>query len=245
MNGRHPGIHEAVRLADDVRPPRRRAVRPRGGRARVLLEALLLLAAFVAFMAAIQFATYSLPDNDGYYHIRMAALMREQGLTPEFPWLPLTILNPREYADHHLLYHVALMPFSLLDLRLGAKWSAVVLASFAFLAVWWLLRGQGVRHAHLWAVGLLATSDAFLFRMSVTRAQSLSLAMLALGMHWLLRGAPDAWRRWPFCSCGPTTASPCSPCWASAMRWRCGSWSAGFTGARWPLSQRAPRWGSS
>ena len=53
--------------------------------------------------------------------------------------------------------------------------------------MWWLLRGQGVRWAWLWALGLFAASDAFLFRMSMPRAQSASLLVLALGLHWLLK----------------------------------------------------------
>jgi len=152
------------------------------------LQALLIFAIFFAFMAGIQFATPDMPDNDGFYHIKLAAIMREQGLKPDFPWLPLSILNPAEYYDHHFLYHVALMPFTFGDLRLGAKWSAVVFSSLAFLAIWWLLLGQRVPYAALWALGLLAVSEAFLYRMSVTRAQSLSLGILALGLHWLLTG---------------------------------------------------------
>lgn len=54
------------------------------------LQALLMFALFFGFMASIQFATPDLPDNDGYYHIKMAAIMREQGLKPDFPWLPLS-----------------------------------------------------------------------------------------------------------------------------------------------------------
>lgn len=154
----------------------------------ISLQALLIFGVFFAFMAGIQFATPDMPDNDGFYHIKLAAIMREQGLKPDFPWLPLSILNPEEYYDHHFLYHVALMPFTLGDLRLGAKWSAVVFASLAFLAVWWMLRGQRVPYAALWALGLLAVSEAFIYRMSVTRAQSLSLGILALGLHWLLTG---------------------------------------------------------
>lgn len=40
----------------------------------------------------------------------------------------------------------------------------------------------------LWALALLGISDAFLYRMSITRAQSLSLGVLALGFLWLLEG---------------------------------------------------------
>ncbi|HEX7975295.1 MAG TPA: hypothetical protein VF498_12870, partial [Anaerolineales bacterium] len=155
---------------------------------QTILTGAILGLIFFSGMALVQFATPNLPDNDGFYHIRFAALMRTQGLRPAFPWLPLTILNPREFYDHHFLFHVALIPFTFGDLLSGAKWAAVTFSSLAFLCVWWLLRGQRVPYAGLWSLGLLAVSEAFLYRMSITRAQSLSLAVLAVGLHWLLTG---------------------------------------------------------
>jgi hypothetical protein len=155
---------------------------------RMALVALALFAVFFAAMAWVQFSTPDMPDNDGFYHIRLAEIMRTQGWKPDFPWLPLSVLNPREFYDHHFLFHVGLIPFTFGDLRLGAKWAAVFYASLAFLSIWWLLRGQRVPYAWLWALGLLAVSEAFLYRMSITRAQSLSLAVLALGLHWMLKG---------------------------------------------------------
>jgi hypothetical protein len=152
-----------------------------------LLPWLLMAAAFVALMALVQFATPDLPDNDGYYHIKLAYLMRTEGLKPAFPWLPLSILNPREFYDHHFLFHVALIPFTFGDLRDGAKWAAVVFAALAFLSTWNLLRNQRAAYPALWALGLVAVSEAFLYRMSITRAQSLSLVVLMLGLDWLLR----------------------------------------------------------
>lgn len=149
------------------------------------------LALFLLFflgMTAIQFASPDLPDNDGFYHIKLAWLMRTEGLKPQFPWLPLSILNQRGFYDHHFLFHVALIPFTFGDLRLGAKWAAVTFASLAFLSVWYLFYRQRVPLAWLWALGLLGVSDAFLYRMSITRAQSLSLAVLALGLTWILEG---------------------------------------------------------
>jgi len=149
------------------------------------------IALFLIFflgMALIQFATPDMPDNDGFYHIKLAWLMRTEGLKPDFPFLPLSILNEREFYDHHFLFHVALVPFTFGDLRTGAKWAAVTFASLAFLAVWYLFHRQRVPFAWLWAFGLLGISDAFLFRMSITRAQSLSLGILALACAWLLEG---------------------------------------------------------
>lgn len=153
-----------------------------------IVAGIVLTLAFLLFLGKVQFSTPNLPDNDGFYHIKMAEIMRLEGLKPDFPWLPLTILNPREFYNHHFLFHVALIPFTLGDLRLGAKVAAVVFAGLAFLMIWWLLKSQRVPYAFLWALGLLAISEAFIYRMSITRALSLSLLLLALGFHWLVTG---------------------------------------------------------
>ena len=152
-----------------------------------LIPVFLFILFFIG-MAVIQFATPDMPDNDGFYHIKLAYVMRTEGLKPNFSWLPLSILNAREFYDHHFLFHVFLIPFTFGDLRIGAKWAAVFFASLSFLAVWYLFQRQRVPFAWLWALTLLGISDAFLYRMSVTRAQSLSLAVLALGYAWLLEG---------------------------------------------------------
>lgn len=150
------------------------------------LEPLALFFLFLIGMAVIQFASPDMPDNDGFYHIKLAYLMRTEGLKPDFPYLPLSILNEEEFYDHHFLFHVALIPFTFGDLRLGAKWSAVIFPALAFIAVWYLFKKQKVPWAWLWALALMAISDAFLYRMSITRAQSLSLGVLALGYLWLV-----------------------------------------------------------
>ena len=163
---------------------------------RLLATAVLLLLIFVAGFAVVQYATPGLAGNDGYYHIKMAYLIRQQGLTPAFPYLPFTILNEAAFYDHHLLYHVFLALFATTDpaldgglaLTQGAKLGSVIMPSLAFLAIWWLLRGQKVPYAAVWAIGLFALSEAFLYRMSMPRAQSLSLLLLVLGLHWLLHG---------------------------------------------------------
>jgi hypothetical protein len=148
--------------------------------------AVILCILFFAGMAWIQFSSPDMPDNDGFYHIKLASLMRTEGLKPAFTWLPQSILNENEFYDHHFLFHVALTPFTFGDLRLGAKWAAVTFATLAFLAVWFLFHRQRVPYSWLWALGLLGLSEAFLYRMSITRAQSFSLALLALGFLWLL-----------------------------------------------------------
>jgi len=145
-----------------------------------------LFVVFVFILYLVQFSTPNLVGTDGYYHIKFAYLMRTEGLKPDFPWLPLTILNPQDFSDHHFLFHVALIPFTFGNLIVGAKWASVLFASLTFLSIWWLLRNQNIPYAGMWALGLLAVSEAFLYRMSMPRAQSLSLAILALGLNNLL-----------------------------------------------------------
>lgn len=124
--------------------------------------------------------------DDGYYHVKMAALMRA-GLTPRFIWLPLTILSPTGYADHHWLFHVLLMPFAGGDLLRGGQAAAVIFAAAALTLAGWLLRAQRVPGAGLWALGAFGASSAFVYRLSMPRAQSLSLLWLLVAAHLLLQ----------------------------------------------------------
>jgi hypothetical protein len=164
-------------------------------RLRTLVTAVGLFILFAALFATIQFGTDALAGNDGYYHIKMGYLIRSEGLKPDFPWLPQTILNENDFYDHHLLYHVYLALFATTDpavdggaaLTMSAKIASVILPSLAFLAIWWLLRGQKVRWPALWTLALFMVSEAFLYRMSMPRAQSASLLVLALGLHWLFK----------------------------------------------------------
>jgi hypothetical protein len=160
-------------------------------RLRTGLLAAGVLAACLALYALVQYATLGLADHDGFYHMRMAELIREQGLKPAFVWLPLTILNQAGFYDHHLLFHAYLSLFAgsnnPADLIAGAKLASVIMPALAAVAIWWLLRGQGVRWAPLWTLALFAMSQAFLYRMSMPRAQAASLLVLVLALHWLLQ----------------------------------------------------------
>jgi hypothetical protein len=144
----------------------------------------------VALFGFVQFGTSSLADNDGYYHIKMGQIIREQGLKPLFVWLPISILSQDKFYDHHLLFHVYMSLFtgdgSAQAMIRGAKIASVLMPALAFVAIWWLLRGQGISWPALWAIGLFGLSEAFLYRMSMPRAQAASLLALILGLHWLL-----------------------------------------------------------
>lgn len=160
---------------------------------RLLLTAVALLFFFALLLAFVQWGTPALVGNDGYYHARMGYLIRHEGLTPEFVWLPLSILNNEAFYDHHLLYHLFLSLFATRDpvldggraMTLGIKVASVIMPALAFTGIWWLLRSLKVRWAAIWTIGLLAVSEAFLYRMSMPRAQSASLLVLTLALYAL------------------------------------------------------------
>jgi hypothetical protein len=150
---------------------------------RAVLGALVVL-------VALQLATPNLIGNDSYFHIRYAEVVRQagvRGFPPAFPWLPLTILAPDRYADHHMLYHVLLAPFTFGDLRIGGKVAAVAGTMAFVLTFVWVLGRAGVRPLGIAVLALGASSADMLFRLSMTRVQALSLVCLLLGFHFASR----------------------------------------------------------
>ena len=146
------------------------------------------LALILAVMGWIQFGGPAILDNDGYYHIRWATMLRQSWPhLPAFKALPLTTLNEQNYVDHHYLFHLLLIPFTLGDLRVGAKLAAVVFSSLGIGSLFALLVSWRVQHRWLWLAPLVAGSEHFLYRMSMTRAPALSLALLGVGTYLILR----------------------------------------------------------
>jgi hypothetical protein len=106
---------------------------------------------------------------------------------PPFKALPLTTLNEQNYVDHHYLFHLFLVPFTFGDLRVGAKLAAVIFSSLGIVSLFALLVSYNVPYRWLWLAPLVASSEPFLYRMSMTRAPALSLALLGLGTYLILR----------------------------------------------------------
>jgi hypothetical protein len=140
----------------------------------------ILIVAFV--FSEVQWSTPSILGLDGYFHIKLAEIMRRNVLPAPifFPWLQLTILNPAQFTDHHLLFHILLEPFTLIDLRLGAKLAAASFASISVLVIYGLMFWQRVRWSFLWLLLLLGSSAAFLYRMSMTRRQAIVLLLFVV-----------------------------------------------------------------
>ncbi|HEY0004676.1 MAG TPA: hypothetical protein VGB17_07665 [Pyrinomonadaceae bacterium] len=140
----------------------------------------------------LQFSTQSVccGDFDGYYHIRWSRLLWEgiKGgkFPPRFTWLPLTTLNPKDYVDHHLLFHIIQIPFTWFgDLRLGAKISATLFASLAIFSCYWMVVRYRISYALVWLVALLACSAPFLYRINMTKAPPMTIIFMICGIYLL------------------------------------------------------------
>jgi len=137
----------------------------------------------------LQFSTSAIccGDFDGYYHIKWAQTLWaaiKSGHFPQFPWLPLTTLNSKDYVDHHLLFHIFQIPFAVSpDPRLGAKISAALFGSLAVLSCYWLILRYRVRYPGVWLFALLACSAPFLFRMNMAKAPPFAIIYLVIAIH--------------------------------------------------------------
>ena len=141
----------------------------------------------------LQFSNSSIccGDFDGYYHIKWSRLLWENMrgghlLPPVFKWLPLTTLNPKDYVDHHLLFHILQIPFTWFgDLRMGAKVAATVFASLAVFSCYWLIVRYRISYTLVWLVAMLACSAPFLYRLSMAKAPPLSIVFMVAGIYLL------------------------------------------------------------
>jgi hypothetical protein len=142
----------------------------------------------------LQFSTKSIccGDFDGYYHIMWSRMLwegiRSRHFPPLFTWLPLTTLSPKNYVDHHFLFHIFQIPFTWLrDLRLGAKIASTIFASLAVFSCYWFLVYHRIRYVLVWLVALLACSAPFLYRLNMAKAPPFAIIYLIIGIYLLFR----------------------------------------------------------
>lgn len=138
------------------------------------------------FFYLLQFSTPNIIDPDGHFHIKFSYLMRKIGFIKALPWLQFTI-HKDYYRDHHFLQHILYIPFTFGDLLNSAKWTAVVFPTIAIFSAYWVMKECNIKLPFLWAGLVLASSHAFLYRMSMPRIQSISLACLLATIYFILK----------------------------------------------------------
>jgi hypothetical protein len=196
------GSHEtadpigAASIAGEDEAARKRPRRNFLASAAALRTAYLAIGALAVGVAFwwLQFSTDAIccGDFDGYYHIGWSQQLwqsfRAGRILPQFIWLPLTTLNARDYVDHHFLFHVLQIPFTFFpDVRTGAKISAWLFGSLAVFSCYWLIIRYRIKYPIMWLVALLGCSAPFLFRMNMTKAMSVSVVLVVVGIHLLFQ----------------------------------------------------------
>jgi len=148
--------------------------------------------AIFMLMTLLQFSTNAVccGDWDGYYHIRWSAELWQSfkagNWLPEFKWLPLTVLNPKDYADHHFLFHVLQIPFLwFFDEVMAAKLAAVFYGSLAIFSIYWLLFKYKVDYLLVWFFAILTCANPFYYRMNMAKAPPLTIIFSVLGIYLL------------------------------------------------------------
>ena len=150
------------------------------------------LIAIVMVLSFLQFRTEAIccGDWDGYYHIKWSQLLWEnfsQGKwLPTFQWLPLTVLNPQDYNDHHFLFHLLQIPFLwFFEPVMAAKVATVTFASLAVFSVYWLLYRYDVDYLLVWLAAILTCANMFYYRMNMAKAPPLTIIITVLGIYLL------------------------------------------------------------
>jgi hypothetical protein len=162
---------------------------------RIVYAAQLIIGALfiVTVFSVLQNSTGAIccGDYDGYYHIKWSRILweslRHGNFPPQFVWLPLTTLNPHDYVDHHLLFHVFQIPFTFGELRSGAKLSSVIFASLAVFSCYWMLLHFRIRYPLIWLLALLGCSAPFLFRLNMAKAPPFAITFLVIGIYLLFK----------------------------------------------------------
>jgi hypothetical protein len=142
----------------------------------------------------LQFSTASIccGDYDAYYHFRWSRMlweaMRAGHFPPAFNALPLTTLNPKDYVDHHFLFHILQIPFTWFsDMQTGAKIGTWLFACLSVFSCYWLIVRNRLSYPLVWLVAILGSSAPFLYRINMGKAMSVSIVMLIVGINLLFK----------------------------------------------------------
>lgn len=138
------------------------------------------------FFLAIQTAGKTLNCPDSFYHAKMVSFLSQGKIIKNFVWLPYTILG-ENYIDHHFLYHILVIPFSLIFSPLfGIKMATLFFATLAIIIFYWFLKKFKIKIPLVWTL-LLFTSSTFLTRLNLAKVPATALIVLIFGLYTLFK----------------------------------------------------------
>jgi len=147
---------------------------------------------FFVYVASLFGITAILQDGlferDGYYHARFAQMMPDRGLSRSFPWTQLSIWKNR-FCDKEFLYHLSMMPFARIgnDPIAGARVFSLLLSVTVIIVLFIILRTNLCPWPLYFAAIPLASGGLFIARLGMIRSHVLSMILLLIGAHLLLK----------------------------------------------------------
>jgi hypothetical protein len=158
---------------------------------RRLLGPALLLAYLSAFFSTLSAGPRGLTERDGYFHARYAQMLPHRGLSRSFPWTQASPWKDR-FADKEFLFHVLLVPFSIGENPIrGALFFGLLQTLGVFAAFYLLLSLNGARAPAFFTFLLTCMGGPFLLRISFLRPHVLSVLLILVALHFLIR---DKWK---------------------------------------------------
>lgn len=145
------------------------------------------MAVALLVVGAIRWAGPAIYDGDGWYHVKYAQVLRDDGISRAFPWFQESFLKER-FTDFNLLYHLVLIPFVSIDPLTGARVASVVFAAATLAIFWGTARALRVPYPALWPIGLLALAPEFTYRLTYTRPLVLAIGLAIGGTGAILLG---------------------------------------------------------
>ncbi|MDD3102077.1 MAG: hypothetical protein PHE59_02945 [Patescibacteria group bacterium] len=137
-------------------------------------------------------------DGDGFYHVKIALMLKEGKIIQDFPWTQFTTYKDL-FVDHHLGYHWLLVPFLSLptpsnldafsaeiDPLIKAKLATTFFAALIFVIIYWFFRFLKTKKSLIWTL-LCFLVPVFLVRLSFVRAPAISVGILILGYYLILK----------------------------------------------------------
>lgn len=157
---------------------------------RTSVQAVTVLIVTAVYLGYFQFLTPFIVETDGYFHIKVAWLLRTRGVLHDFPWTAFSLWS-EHYFDKEWLYHEMLSLFTFGDLVKGAKVAAVVFGTAIFVSFYLVLRWSGIRTAIFWTLLMLVGSGGYFgWRVCLTRPHVWSITLSLWAMYFVLRAAP-------------------------------------------------------
>ncbi len=157
---------------------------------RRALEGSAVFALAWLYLCHVQFLSPNLSEPDAYYHIKVAWLMRSEGLLRAFPWAE-TSLWREAFFDKDFGFHLLLVPFTGGGLVAGAKLAAVTFGAVTLTSLYLVMRLSGVRLAWVWLLVVAGAGGYFGYRINVPRPHLLAVTLSLWTVFAVLRGS---WR---------------------------------------------------